>query len=127
MFIRRLVRLLIAVILVGLVVFVLFVSLASFHRSRAQALMRDIARLHLGTSTFAAAQLLAKNYGGEPWNGPSRAATCSSEECSFRFVFDNRPLNRIPGLHSAEVVVALRVKGGYVVSREIDYSVRKGS
>src|SRR5437773_150258 len=99
-----------------------------YKRHRAEALLREVARLKLGQHpTFADAQHLAQSYGGEPWNGPSRKANCSSESCNLRFAFENKPLSYLPGVRTVEFVVGLTVKDGYVISSEIDYSILTSS
>ena len=92
-------------------------------RTRAQLLVRSVAQLKLGASTFADAQGLAEEYGGKPWNGLSREASCSPQNCDLRFVFDNKPLSYVPRVQHVELVVGLTVRDGYVVSREIEYSI----
>lgn len=121
------IRLLASLLIVGLFAFVVSLGVASHQRTQAEALLRSISQLQLGTSRFAEAQRLADSYGGKPWNGPQRTVTCSSQDCNFRFVFDNKLLSRITGVRRVEFVAALRVKNGYVISREIDYSVSKKS
>jgi len=108
---------------VGLLLFgVLFVA-ASHKQTQAQALLRAISELKLGVSTFTDAQRLTERYGGKPWNGPSTRASCSSRNCYLRFVFQNKPLSYMPCVPGVEFVVGLAVKDGYVVSREVDYSI----
>ncbi len=119
---KRLALLLVGVIVVGLFAFGVFLGWASHKRTRAESLLRSIARLNLGAATFADAQNLAQKYGGEPWNGPSRETSCSSQNCGLRFAFDNKPLSYIPGVRGVEFVAGLTVRDGYVVSREVEYS-----
>jgi len=119
---RKLAWLLVGVVIVGLFAFGVCLGWASRKRTRAESLLRSIARLNLGAATFADAQNLAQKYGGEPWNGPSREASCSSQNCGLRFAFDNKPLSYIPGVRGVEFVAGLTVRDGYVVSREVEYS-----
>jgi len=119
---RKLAWLLVGVVIVGLFAFGVCLGWASRKRTRAESLLRSIAQLKLGTATFADAQNLAEKYGGKPWNGPSREASCSSQDCNVRFAFDNKPLSYVPGVRGVEFVAGLTVKDGYVVSREVEYS-----
>jgi hypothetical protein len=119
---RRFVQLLAWSAVAMSVVFGVFLVLASHKQTRAKSLLRSAAVLKAGIATFADAQSLAEKYGGVPWNGPLRPARCSSQSCSFRFFFDNKPLNYIPGVRGVQFVVGIDVVDGYVVSREIEFS-----
>jgi len=119
---RKLAWLLVGVVIVGLFAFGVCLGWASCKRTRAESLLRSIAQLKLGTATFADAQNLAEKYGGKPWNGPSREASCSSRDCNLRFAFDNKPLSYVPGVRGVEFFAGFTVKDGYVVSREVEYS-----
>lgn len=119
---RRLSQLLVSVLLAALLVLGVLFGWAFHKRARAESLLRSITQLKLGAATFADAQNLAEKYGGQPWNGPLRPASCSSQNCSLSFVFDNKPLNYVPGVTGIQFVAGVNVKEGYVVSRDIELS-----
>ena len=123
MSLRKQIQFAVGVVVVSLLTLGFFLGLASYKRTQAQSLLRSITQLKLGTSTFEDAQHLAENYSGRPWSGVSRKVSCSSQNCDFRFVFENKPLRYIPGVRSVEFVALLIVKDGHVVSRELDYSI----
>lgn len=124
---RRISQFIVSVLLAALLTFGIFFAWAFHKRTRAESLLRSIARLKLGTATFVDAQGLVEKYGGRPWNGPLRPAICSSQNCSLRFVFDNKPLNYVPGVRGVQFVAGIDVKAGYVVSREVDFSTLTAS
>jgi hypothetical protein len=124
---KRLILVSTSVLMIALLAFAVLYGLTVRQRSRAQACFHEIAGMQLGAVTFADAQHLAKEYGGEPFAPPPRKPYCSSYDCSLRFVFRNRPLDRLPGVKSTALYLGLNVKDGYVVSREIDYDVETTS
>lgn len=79
--------------------------------------------LQLGISTFVDARRIADIYGGHPWSGPGREATCTAQDCLFRFVFENSLLNHLQNGRKLSFIVGVHVKDGHVMSRELDYSM----
>ena len=103
--------------------FAILYGISIHQRHRAQSFLEELASLQLGVSSFADAQRLAQKYGGQPWDVPSRTPACSAEHCSLRFVFENKILNHIQHKREISLAVALTVKDGHVVSREVDYAI----
>lgn len=93
-------------------------------RSRAEACLRDIIQLRLGTATFADAQRIASEFGGSAWDGPSRRPDCSPQRCRLIFIFRNRPFGNLVGVGVVELVAGIAVEDGHIVGREVDYSLR---
>lgn len=73
--------------LLFIVAFLIFYGVSIYQRHRARPLLEELASLRLGVSSFSDAQRLAQKYGGQPWDLPLRVPVCSTQYCSFRFVF----------------------------------------
>ena len=58
-------------------------------RCRAEAFLQDVQELRLGQATFDDAEMLARRYGGRPWNVTPQTMTCRPEECYLQFEFLN--------------------------------------
>lgn len=101
-----------------------FLFIESHHqRSKAYECLREIASLRLGTATFSDAQQLARRYGGQPWSGTARQPECSVQDCNLRFVFENTMLNHLQKQKRISLMAGVWVKDGYIVSKEVDYSI----
>jgi hypothetical protein len=124
---RQLTKSVVGISLVALAICGAFFPVALHKRTQARELLRNIVELKLGSSTFSDAQSLRERFGGQPWNGPLAPASCSSESCDLRFVYTNSPLSYVPGVRRVEFVASIRVNGGLIVSREIDYTLQKAS
>lgn len=96
-------------------------DLSAYKRRQAYALLNEVVSLRLGAATFSDAQRLAQQYGGLPWGPDSEA--CSSRKCHIKFVFYNTLLNHIQNRRQVSLVVGLTVENGYIIGREIDYSI----
>ncbi|SRR6266404_2246831 len=96
------------------------------HRSRAGALLQNIAELRLGSSTFTDAQLLAHQYRGIPWYVSPTDMTCTFQRCKFAFQVDNMPLSYVPGVGYTRFLAFVDIKNGIVVGREVEYESSRG-
>jgi len=96
-------------------------SVGAYNRHRAYDLLNEVVSLRLGAATFSDAQRLAKKYGGWPWGADSEV--CSSRKCRLKFVFYNTLLNHIQNQREVSLAASLTVENGFIVSREIDYSI----
>ncbi|HKN35329.1 MAG TPA: hypothetical protein VJX16_18970 [Terriglobales bacterium] len=99
--------------------FGLAVDSVSNKRRDAELLVHRMAELRLSTSSFNDARALAEEYGGKP----EKEEDCSAHACAFIFVIDNRPLNYIPGVRAVRLVATLRIKDGYVIEQQINYTI----
>jgi len=96
-------------------------GLSAYKRHRASALLNEVVCLRLGAATFSDAQRLAEQFGGSP-GGPD-SEVCSSRKCHLKFVFYNTLLNHVQNRRQVSLAVGLTVENGYVIGREIDYSI----
>jgi hypothetical protein len=54
--------------------------------------LHDLLELNVGNSTFEDAQALAQKHGGIPWRISDNGMRCTWQRCSFKFLFENKPL-----------------------------------
>jgi len=120
---KKLINSIISLVILGFFCTGVLFSWAHHQRDRAQVFLQEIVSLQVGVSTFSDAQRLAQKYGGKPWNGPSQKPICSDKDCNLRFVFENSLLNHLQHKRKVSLTAGLLVKDGYVVSREVDYSI----
>jgi hypothetical protein len=73
-------------------------GLALRQRSRAEAFLKDFARLQIGESTLADAQEIVRKYGGIPVE-----AHADEQGYVFGFKFENKPLYYVPFVHHTEL------------------------
>ena len=99
------------------------VDSVSTKRRHAELLVRRMATLKVGASSFTEARALAEEYSGKPESEGLRSEDCSAQACTFTFVIDNRPLNHIPGVGAVQFVATIGVKDGYVVEQQINYTI----
>jgi hypothetical protein len=91
------------------------------HRTRAREFLHRFTELKLGSSTFADAQQLAREFRGIPWYVTPSDMTCAFQRCELAFHFDNMPLSYVPTVGYTRFLAFVHVKNGIVDGREIDY------
>jgi hypothetical protein len=103
-----------------IVIFTFGVALdsASNKRRATELLVRRMAEMKVGTSSFTEARAMAEEHGGKPTR-----ENCSAQACTFTFVIDNKPLSYIPGVSVVQFVATIGVKDGYVSERQIRYAI----
>ncbi|MBZ5658728.1 MAG: hypothetical protein LAO56_26105 [Acidobacteriia bacterium] len=113
--------------LLGLLAFIALAACALFvltihQRHRAAAFLREFASLQIGATTFAEAQDLANRYGAKA-SGSRLKDPCSMKDCAFGFVFKNWLLNHFQRQREISLAAGITVKDGYVISKQLDYSI----
>jgi hypothetical protein len=108
----------VTVVAVVALIVILYSGVAIYKVHRIRGFVDELSSFKLGEATFADARSLATKYGGVPWDG-----MCSEQHCRFRFVFYNTFLNRIHRRREISLAASMTIEGGYVVSRELDYSI----
>jgi len=111
----------VAVVLAGLIAFVVLWARTLSQAPRAEAFLREFTRLDVGKSTFEDAKSLAREYGGIPWWVSDNSMQCTYQRCVFRFVFENKPLTSTHLVPYTGLNADLFVKDGTIVGRDIHY------
>ena len=101
-------------------------SLTVRQKIRAEAFVEDLIKLVPGNSSFAQAQQLAQKYGGIPWYTAPNDMRCTFQRCTFRFLFENKPLTSVRLARYVELLGLVYIRDGIVVGREIHYERDSG-
>jgi hypothetical protein len=120
-FARKLLVSLVSLIVVCLIAISVLWVLTVRQRTVAEAFLRDAIILVPGKSSFEEAQQLARKYGGIPWYTGSNDMRCTFQRCTFRFLFENKPLTSVRLARYVELIGWIYVRDGTVVGREIEY------
>ncbi len=126
-FIKRLMICLVSLMFVGLLTVSLLWALTVRQRSRAESFLEDFRKVLPGKSSFAEAQAVAQRHGGIPSYTTSDDVRCTSQKCTFRFLFENKPLTSFYLARYTELTGWIFVRDGVVVGRAIDYGRDSGA
>jgi hypothetical protein len=94
----------------------------TYQRNQAEALLKDVDSLELGTATFSEAQQIAGKYGGLAV--PSQQGSyCTAQDCTFTFLFENKFLSGLNRRRRVSFTVGLMIENGKVVGKEVTYGL----
>jgi hypothetical protein len=119
--IRKLYLVLISLVVVSLLAGTVVWILTARERIRAEAFVKDVVKLVPGKSSFTEAQELARQYNGIPWYTTANDMRCTFQRCTFKFVFENKPLTSIRLARYVELLGLVYVRDGIVAGRELHY------
>lgn len=111
----------VAAALVCCTIFVIAWARTLSQPSRAQAFLKDFTKLEIGRSTFEQAKSVAEKHGGIPWWVNDTSMQCTSQNCVFRFVFENKPLTSTHLVPYVGLIGSIAVEDGIVVRRYVNY------